>query len=49
MKNKLVLGSLTVGVALLAGLVGLLLTLDDSDKENLSSSFDELSGEPLGI
>jgi hypothetical protein len=49
MKKKLVLGSLTLGAALLAGLVGLLLTLNETDRENLESSYDELSGEPLGI
>ncbi len=47
MNNKVVLGSLAV--ALFAGVVGLLISLDHADQEYPESSFDESSGEPLGI
>ena len=47
MNNKVIVGSLVV--ALLAGIVGVLLSLDNTDQKHPESSFDEFSGEPLGI
>jgi len=47
MSNKVVWGSLAV--ALVAGLVGMLLSWDNSNQDYPETSFDEASGEPLGI
>lgn len=47
MNNKLVFGSLAL--ALLVGFVGVLLSVEHSRREYPESSFDDVSGEPLGI
>ncbi len=49
MSNKIGWKSLAMGIALLAGIAGVILSLNTMRSDPPASSYDELSGEPLGI
>jgi len=49
MNNKTIWGTLAVGIILLSGIVGVLLSINNSSPKNSESSYDELSDEMLGI
>ncbi len=49
MNNKLMLGSLTFGAIVIAGLIGVLALLDDATDAQNDVAVDEINDSPIGI
>lgn len=49
MDKKLVLGSLTLGAIMMAGLIGIISLLQENSEQDGSEVFDEINDMPIGI
>ncbi len=49
MNNKMMLGSLTFGAIVIAGLISVLALLNDADEAKNDIAIDEINDSPIGI
>ncbi len=49
MNNKLMLGSLTFGAIVIAGLISVIALLQDADEAKNDVAYDEINDSPIGI